>query len=419
MYINKGTVMELTKAYKFRIYPDAKRQSEIDLQLTLSKEFYNLLLEKSIKSYKEGNNKLSMQILNRFAKEIENDKKYLKIYSQTRCEIKYRVLKAYQNFFRRAKEKKSGKKVKVGFPRFKSKDRYRSITYPQDNGSFAIIKKNKKQMLRVSRIGSMQIELHRVIEDKIKTLTIKKDAGKYYAIFTTISKEDISKLEDTNPIGIDMGLHSFIATSEGMKIEKPKFIKKAEKHISRLQRIIAKRHKGSKRREKAKLNLQRKWEHVVNQSNDFAHKLSYKLVNSVYTSFAIEDLQIQNMIKNHNLAQSIQNASWKRFINMLSYKAESAGMKVIKVDPRNTSKKCSNCGNIQDMPLGIREYNCSRCGMQMDRDINASINILHMATTLGQRESHAQEESVRPQKEAVLEELRTDKIHPLKDAVIA
>jgi putative transposase len=157
--------------------------------------------------------------------------------------------------------------------------------------------------------------------------------------------------------------------------------------------------------------------------------LSDKLVNPGYTSFAVENLHIQNMVKNHNLAQSIYDASWNRFIQMLSYKAESAGLRIIKVDARNTSKECSNCGIIQEMPLSIREYNCSRCGMQMDRDINASINILNRAlnsassnfdskavkATLGQRGSHAQEEDARPRQEAVLEELRTDKTHPLRD----
>ena len=142
--------------------------------------------------------------------------------------------------------------------------------------------------------------------------------------------------------------------------------------------------------------------------------MSDKLVNPGYTSFAVEDLHIQNMVKNHNLAQSIYDASWNRFIQMLSYKAESAGLRIIKVDARNTSKECSNCGIIQEMPLSIREYNCSRCGMQMDRDINASINILNRAT-LGQRGSHAQGEDARPRQEAVLEELRTDKTHPLRD----
>ncbi len=403
--------MELTRAYKFRIYPDATRQAEIDERLILAQQFYNKILEKSIESYKNGKRKVSMVQFNRFVKEIiQEDKKYLKLYSQTRCEIEYKLFKAYQNFFRRIKE---GNK-KAGFPRFKSRDRYKSITYPQDNGSFSI----RKDRLRVSRIGTMKIELHRKTEGTIKRLAIKREGNDYYAIFTTINNIKVPDVENTNPVGIDLGLDSFIAMSDGTKIEKPKFVKKSEKHIARWQRRIAKRRKGSKRRESAKLKLQKKWEHVANQSNDFAHKLSDKLVNSGYTSFAVEDLHIQNMVKNHNLAQSIYNASWNRFIQMLSYKAESAGTKVIKVDARNTSKECSSCGNIQDMPLSIREYNCNRCGMRLDRDINASINTLIRAT-LGQRGSHAQGESVRPQREAVLEELRTDKTHPLLDAVIA
>ncbi len=187
-------------------------------------------------------------------------------------------------------------------------------------------------------------------------------------------------------------------------------------------KIAARRNKGSKRREIAKARLQKAYEYSTNQSNDYLHKLSDTLVKSGYTSFAVEDLHIQNMVRNHRLAQSIQNASWNRFINMLSYKAESAGMKVIKVDARNTSKECSNCGNIQDMPLSIREYNCSRCGMRLDRDINASINILHKATTLGQRGSHAQGDmtsAVQQASKSRIEELRTDKTHPLQDAVIA
>ena len=402
--------METMKAYKFRIYPDTKRQSEIESQLTLSKEFYNLLLEKSIKSYKEGNKKLSMATLNRFAKEIEKEKKYLQIYAQTRCEIKYRILRAYQNFFRRCKEKKQGKNIKVGFPRFKSRDRYHSIVYPQNNSPFSIEKERKTNMLRVSRIGRMKIELHREIEGKIKTLTIKKEAGNYYAIFTTIKEIEPPIINNTNPVGIDMGLNNFIALSDGKTTQKPKFFKKSAKRIAKWQRIIARRHKKSKRRQKAKEKLQRKWNDVTNQSCDFAHKLSNNLVNSGYTSFAVEKLGIQNMVKNHNLAQSIYNASWNRFINMLSYKAESAGMMVYQVDPKDTTQECSNCHNIkkgeEHLTLNDRIYHCNICGLTMDRDINASINILNRAT-LGQRGSHAQGESVRPQQEAVLAELRT------------
>ena len=407
--------MEVTRAYKFRIYPDAIRQEEIDERLVLAQQFYNKILEKSIASYKNGNTKVSMAQFNRFVKEIiQEDKKYLKLYSQTRCEIEYRLLKAYQNFFRRIKE---GTR-KAGFPRFRSIDRYKSITYPQDNGSFSI----RKDRLRVSRIGTMPIDLHRKIEGTIKTLTIKREGKNYYAVFTTINEIKVPQVENTNPVGIDLGLDSFVAISDGTRIEKPKFMQQKRKKIARWQKIVARRNKGSKRRERAKARLQKAYEYSTNQSDDYLHKLSDTLVKSGYTSFAVEDLHIQNMVRNHRLAQSIQNASWNRFIQMLSYKAESAGLSVVKVDAKNTSKECSNCGNIQDMPLSIREYNCSICGMRLDRDINASINILHKATTLGQRGSHAQGDmasAVQQASKSGIEELRTDKTHPLQDAVIA
>ena len=394
--------MEATRAYKFRIYPDATRQAEIDERLVLAQQFYNKILEKSIASYKNGKTKISMAQFNRFVKEIiQEDKKYLKLYSQTRCEIEYRLLKAYQNFFRRIKE---GNK-KAGFPRFRSRDRYKSITYPQDNGSFSI----RNGRLRVSRIGTIKIELHRNIEGTIKTLAIKREGKDYYAIFTTINNIKVPEVKNTNPVGIDLGLDSFVAISDGTKIEKPKFMQQKRKKIARWQRIVARRRKGSKRRERAKARLQKAYEYSTNQSDDYLHKLSDILVKSGYTSFAVEDLNIQNMVKNNRFAGSIQDASWNRFIQMLSYKAESAGMKVIKVDARNTSKECSNCGNIQEMPLSMREYNCSRCGMRLDRDINASINILKRAT-LGQRGSHAQGENrqyISTGNANGLEELRT------------
>ncbi|MGI0141451.1 MAG: RNA-guided endonuclease InsQ/TnpB family protein, partial [Candidatus Micrarchaeales archaeon] len=196
-------------------------------------------------------------------------------------------------------------------------------------------------------------------------------------------------VENTNPVGVDLGLNSFVALSDGAKIAKPKFMQERKKKLARWQKIVARRRKGSIRREKAKMKLEKEWGYITNQSSDFLHKLSYKLVNSGYTSFAVEKLNIKNMVKNHRLAQSINNASWNRFIQFLSYKAESAGMQMVEVDARNTSKECSSCGNIMEMPLSERTYICNRCALQMDRDINASINILKRAT-LGQRGSHAQ-----------------------------
>ncbi|MEM3196712.1 MAG: transposase [Conexivisphaerales archaeon] len=225
-------------------------------------------------------------------------------------------------------------------------------------------------------------------------------------------------MEDTNPVGMDLGLNSFIALSGGTKIQKPKFMREKRKRIARWQRIIARRNKGSKRREKAKERLQIIYEHSKNQSNDYLHKLSHALVSSGYTSFVVEGLHIQNMMKDHKLAGSVQDASWNRFIQLLSYKAESAGLRVVKVNPRNTSKECSNCGNVQDMPLSERTYVCNRCGISMDRDINAAINILKRGRA-GLARIYAQGESVRPQREATLDELRTDKTHPLQNYINA
>ncbi|MEM4072332.1 MAG: transposase [Candidatus Micrarchaeaceae archaeon] len=370
------------RAYKFRIYPDAKRRQEIDSQIALAQRLYNSILERAKKAYeKDKNSKVNISTLNRYMQEsINANKDFLKLYSQTRQDIFIRLLKAFQNFFRRIKEKEQGKKVKLGFPRFKSIDRYKSVTYPQDNGAFSIESERKTDMLRVARIGRMKIEMHRKINGKIKTLTIKKEGKEYYAIFTAVEEITPPAINDTNPVGIDMGLHNFIALSDGKTIQKPNFFKKRAKRIAHWQRVVARRKKGSKRRQKAKEKLQKEWTEVTNQSNDFMHKLSDRLVHEGYTSFAVEALNIQNMEKSHRLAQAIQNAAWRRFISMISYKAESAGKIFITVPAEDTTQECSRCGNIKKgkdrLTLNDRIYNCKVCGLTMDRDLNSSIVIL-------------------------------------------
>ena len=401
--------MDSIRAYRFRIYPDTKRQKEIDKRIVLAQQLYNTILEKAKSEYEKNKiTNIGKSTLNRYMKEAINENKdFLKLYSQTRQDIFVRLQKAYQNFFRRCKEKKAGKKVKAGFPRFKSIDKYKSVTYPQYNGSFRIERIKKEDRLRVSRIGTMKIDLHRPIEGRIKTLTIKRKAGEYYAIFTTVNEITVPEVADTNPVGIDMGLNSFVALSDGTKVEKPKFARQSAKHIARWQRKLARRTKWagnekakeqSKNREKAKSGLQKEWEHVASQSEDFAHKLSNKLVNLGYTSFAVEKLQIRNMVKNHNLAQAIYNASWRKFIQMLSYKAESAGLRVFAVDPKDTTQECSRCHNIKKegerLTLNDRVYHCNVCGLTMDRDINAALvikNRMEMLkrATVGQPGSNA------------------------------
>jgi len=393
--------MDCIRAYKFRVSPDEKRRERIDNALILSQQLYNKLLEKTINARKANpNSKISQRAINLYMREIlKEDKRFYDLYSHVRVDIRNRMLKAYQNFFRRCKANKSGKR---GFPRFKSRDKYSSIMHIENNGSFSI----EKDRLRVSKIGTMPIIQHRQMEGKIKTLTIKKEAGKYYAIFTAIKETEPPRIKDTNPVGIDVGLMTFAALSDGSKITKPNFRKNTEKHIARWQRIVARRKRGSRRRQLAKDRLNREYGIANNQTNDYLHKVTDRLVNSGYTSFAVEKLQIQNMVKNSRLSKSINYASWNRFFQLLSYKAESAGLGVAEVDPKNTSKTCSVCGNIQTMPLSKRIYICEGCGMQEDRDINAARNILERATE-GQSGSHVQGDFVRPQREAAIEELKT------------
>ena len=383
--------VDVTKAYRYRLYPDSKRQKEIDEQIDLARLLYNKLLEEMKKAYeKDKSTSPRRSFFNKtLTRLLEEDKEYDRLYSQTRQEIRDRLIRAYQNFFRRVREKKAGKRVRVGFPRFKAKGRYNSLAYPQFG--FSIDKERKCHMLRMSKIGGVKIELHRRIEGTIKTLTIKREAGQYYAVFSAINEIEPPKVKDTNPVGIDMGLNTFATLSDGRKITKPNFARKAEKHISHWQRIVARRRKGSKRRDRAKLKLEREWQHVNNQSRDFIFKAVDDLIDSGYTSFAVEELHIQNMLQNRRLSRAIQSASWSRFIHVLSFKAEEAGMRVTVVDPRNTTQMCSECGLQNSLSLSDRAFDCG-CGYHADRDVNAARNILNRATA-GHAGSHARGDS--------------------------
>ena len=386
---NKAARKEVVRAYRYRLYPDPKRQKEIEEQIELARLIYNRLLEKANNEYQTtGSLKINRSTFDHLLKEaVSENKEFDRLYSQTRQNIYARLQWAYQSFFRRVKEKRAGKKVSVGFPRFRAKGRYASITYPQPSG-FGIEKERESTTLRVGKIGRIKVKLHRPIEGVIKTLTIKKEAGEYYAIFSALNEVEPQKFDDQNPVGIDMGLRTFATLSDGRKIPKPNFAREKEKRIAHWQRVIERRQKDSHRRDKAKLKLERELQRINNQTNDFIQKTTTELINAGYTSFAFEDLHIENMLKNHKLSRSINNATWGRFIRVLSYKAEEAGLRVNMVDARNTSQTCSNCGFLHQLALSDRVFYCKHCGYRKDRDINAARNILNRATA-GHAESNA------------------------------
>ena len=382
--------MEL-RMYRYRLYPSQKQEKRLFNTFGICKNIYNELLELSISVYKENNVTLNRYDFNKLLTGL-----YPEVFSQVKQNISDRVHKAFQNFFRRCKDPSSKKK---GFPRFKSQ--INSITYSQSGFKFPSDKR-----LYASKIGNIPIVLHRIPKGKVKTLTIKQNrVGQWFTIFACEVDVKPVKIISEKEIGIDVGLISFATTSDGVFVDNPRYLVKAEKRLKLLSRQLSRKKKGSKNRIKSKHLLAKQHLKVSNQRQDFLHKLSRELVNS-HSFIAVEDLDIDSMIHNHHLAKHISDASWNTFVSMLEYKAVTSGSTLVKVNPRNTSKTCSNCGAIADILLKQREYRCSVCGFVCHRDINASINILKIGQ--GLPESNACGHDVRPSlSEAVVVEAGT------------
>ncbi len=360
------------KTYRFRLYPSAEQEVKLNEQLELCRELYNSFLEQRIIAYKIGKN-IGYSYQQNQIPELKNTFKEFKgIYSQVLQDIARRVDGAYQNFFRKVKEKNAGKRQKAGFPRFKQRTRYRSITYPQSG--FTIMENGH---LRLSKIGQMRMFMHREIEGDIRTLNIsREESGKWHASFSVIPEKVVTVVEKTGKsVGIDMGIANLVTMNDGTTVPHPRFLRKGEKKIKREQRRLSRKVKGSSNRRRQKIRVARAYEKVGDQREDFAHKLSCGIVKN-NDLIVFEDLKIDNMARNHYLAKSIADASWNKLVQYTTYKAESAGKEVVLVNPRNTSRLCSNCGWFTEtLKLSERTFHCDSCGIEIDRDINAAINV--------------------------------------------
>ena len=383
-------VVILKKTYRFRAYPSKSQKLALNRQMYVSKQLYNLLLEQTQTYFKETGKTFTKYDMNKWITKLKkNHPEFNEIYSQVCQNIADRVSKAYKNFFRRIGERKHGKKIKVGFPRFKSY--ISSLTYPQSG-----FKPEGKNVF-ISRIGRMPFVNHRDIKGKIKTLTIKQTRSQEWYITFSVENEETSLISNNKPqVGIDLGLKEYATLSDDTRISNPRISNKSIGKLKTIQRQLSNKKKGGRNRRKAKIKLARISEHMARQRDDFLHKTSYRLVNS-YSLIAYEKLNIANMVKNRNLARQVTDASWGSFTQYLCNKAERAGCRVVGVNPRNTTRTCSRCGNIQDIGLGERTYLCQKCGLKIERDLNASINIL---ATAGHAGSNASGDVVRPRFEA-------------------
>ena len=380
----------LKKTYKYRLYPTKRQQEILEKQLFLCRWLYNHFLDERRTLYQKKKIKVSCYDQIKKILELKKEKPELtKVYSQALQDVVRKLDRAFQNFFRRVGKNKNGRRQKVGYPRFKGYWRYDSFVYPQSGFELKNNKLNhpsdsegsrRDLSLRLSKIGSIKLKLHRPIKGNIKTLTIRRTrTNKWYACFSVeIKKELPQKKVIQKAIGIDVGLDSFLTTSQGEKIDNPRYLTKSEEKLAKIQRWHSRKKLKSSNRKRSRLKVARLCEKITNQRLDFLHKLSSRLAKS-FQLVAFEKLNIKGMVRNKYLAKSISDASWNRFLQQLRYKAAEAGSWAVGIIPKNTSQTCSGCGAIVSKTLATRKHKCSKCGLTIDRDINAARNILQLA----------------------------------------
>lgn len=340
---------------------------------------YNRFIEE--RKIEWENNKKSVSY-NKQATDLPNLKsqhpEFKKIHSQVLQEVAKRVDLAYQAFFRRIRNKE-----KPGYPRFKGKNRYDSFKFSQSGFSIS----NDGQLI-LSKIGKIKLKQHRKLKGNIKNCQIKRTFdNKWYVYFVCdINETTVRFLDKNNICGIDVGIESFATFNSGEKIDNPRFMKHEIKELTKADRAVSKSKKGSKERFKTRKKKNKIHQRIKNKRSDWLNKLSKNLINS-HDYIVTEDLKINKMLeKGHQcLNREINDVCWRTFIDQLSYKAEEAGKRVLKVNPAYTSQICSNCGHKEENKLSDRVHNCKCCKTSLDRDHNAAINILRLGLqSLGQ-----------------------------------
>jgi len=352
------------KAYKYRIMPNKRQTELINKHIGAVRFLYNLALETKQIAYASKQVNLSRYDLQKQLVDLKKECEWLKEVNSQSLQVALMNLDAaYLRFF----------KGQSGFPKFKKKSNGGSFNVPQnvslDSGKLVIPKFKE----------GIDIVLHRPIKGTIKQATISKTpTGKYFVSIlceTGEATKSKAKIKKNTTVGIDLGIKSFLVTSEAEVFDNPKFLKTKISKLKYVQRKFSK-SKGKRTKQKlAKLH-----EKVANQRKDFLHKVSTELIKN-HDSICIEDLNIKGMLQNHKLAQAITDVSWSSFVTMLEYKAEWYGKNILKIGRfEPSSKTCSCCGSInKEITLQDREWTCKSCNTLLDRDVNASINIKNFA----------------------------------------
>lgn len=376
----------MLKAFKYRLFPTRKQADTLQWTLDRCRELYNAGLSERRDAWKYAHTSITCyEQMNDLPDIKDIREEYKTIHSQVLQEVLRRVDKAFKAFFARCKRGDT-----PGYPRFQGRDRYDSFCYPQAGFSLT-----HDTHICLSKIGSIKVKLHRSVEGKVKTCTIKREGTQWYVVFAC--EVDVHPLPASfEDVGIDLGLTHFATLSDGSTITNPRHYRRAEKKLEKLQQALARKKRGSHRRHKTVQAVGKAHRKVANQRRDFLHKVSRHLVNR-YQVIVFEDLQTANLSKRakpkqdeetgqylpngaaakSGLNKSIRDAGWGMFVEMVTSKAECASRTVLQVNPHYTSQVCSGCGTVKKKELSERWHSCE-CGTELDRDHNAAINILRL-----------------------------------------
>lgn len=355
----------MIKAFKYKLEPTKGQASALNHTLYLCRQLYNAALEERRTAYSKCGVSVTRFQQDRMLPEIKAAlPEYKDVHSQVLQDVLKRLDKAFQAFFKRIKQGD-----KPGYPRFQGRNRFDSFCYPQ----YKTAPTGKHVYL--PKIGNVRLCLSRPVEGKVKTCTVKREADGWHVVFACeVEPKPLPKTG--NAIGVDLGLTDIIATSEGELVAAPKYFSKARKALRKAQRRLARRKRGSKNKEKARVQVAKLHQKVRRQRADFLHKLSTKLIreNDV---IAVEDLNVKGLASGM-LAKSVNDVAWGQLVFNLSYKAEEAGRTLVKVSPNYTSQDCPSCGKRQKKLLSERWHKCA-CGFEGHRDVVAAQVILGRA----------------------------------------
>jgi putative transposase len=367
----------MIRTYKYRLYPTNAQEKALDFLLWQARLLYNAALEQRITVYKETGKGVSYtQQCAHFRDQRRANPDTLGQLNATSVQQMLRRLdKAFRAFFRRLE---AGEKA--GFPRFKGRHHFNSLEYRYGDGCKLRFDDRERALFYVQNVGEVKVKYHRSVPNDatIKHVILKRRNRKWYVCLMLDLPEPIVVPHTGPAVGIDMGLHSLLALSDGVTVDNPRWLRRSLAKLRVAQRRMARRRKGSRGWREAAAQVARLHERVANQRRDFWHKLTRQLVDA-YGLIALEDLTLTFLTANRRLALSAYDAGLAEFRQLLQYKAESAGTEVVTVNPAYTSQVCSACGAMVEKDLSVRVHRCPHCGYMADRDVNAARNILFLA----------------------------------------